>query len=88
MSSYSRSPPVCGYIHRRYFIEALRDDTEDVLEHEYAESVRGIYDSARRTIYSIACILHFHDELGHKRWKYYANWFFGAVVSGVLWLVG
>ncbi|KAL1700936.1 hypothetical protein EV121DRAFT_213121 [Schizophyllum commune] len=72
---------VCGYIHRRYFIEALRDDTEDVLEHEYAESVRGIYDSARRTIYSIACILHFHDELGHKRWKYYANWFFGAVTG-------
>ncbi|KAL1745879.1 hypothetical protein HDZ31DRAFT_81654 [Schizophyllum fasciatum] len=72
---------VCGYIHRRYFIEALRDDTEDALDHEYGDSVRAIYDSARRTIYSIACMLQFHDDLGHKRWKYYANWFFGAVTG-------
>lgn len=71
----------CGYLHRRYFIEALRGDIADPMEHEYGDSIRAIYNSSRRTIYTISCMLHFHGVLAHKRWKYFASYYFGAVTS-------
>ncbi|KAF9457528.1 fungal-specific transcription factor domain-containing protein [Collybia nuda] len=71
------------YIHRSYFAQAIRQDSEDPLRHKYAPSVLATYRSACRLISSLRGLYPSCPSVQHV-WFFWSGIFSSCVVLGAL----
>ncbi|KDQ61553.1 hypothetical protein JAAARDRAFT_704939 [Jaapia argillacea MUCL 33604] len=72
------------YIHRSYFVQALRDKSGNPLAHKYAPSVLATYRSACRLITSLRGLYPIHPSLTSRIWFFWSGIFSACIVLGAL----
>lgn len=75
-------PPVTDllYIHRSYFAQAIRQDSENPLRHPYAPSVLATYRSACRLISALRGLCVLHPQMTVQVWFFWSG-IYSACVS-------
>jgi hypothetical protein len=68
------------YIHRSYFVQAIREASANPLGHKYAASVLATYRSACRLITSLRGMYPNHPDIASRCWFFWSG-IFSALVS-------
>jgi hypothetical protein len=61
------------YIHRSYFAQAIRQDSENPLRHIYAPSVLATYRSACRLISALRDVYALHPQFTGEVWFFWSG---------------
>ncbi|KIK09061.1 hypothetical protein K443DRAFT_672096 [Laccaria amethystina LaAM-08-1] len=72
------------YIHRSYFVQAIRQDPDNPLRHKYAPSVLATYRSACRLISSLKGLYPIHPRISSYCWYFWSGIFSACIVLGAL----
>ncbi|KAF9005897.1 fungal-specific transcription factor domain-containing protein [Cyathus striatus] len=72
------------YIHRSYFAQAIRQDSENPLRHKFAPSVLATYRSACRLISSLRGLYPIHPDISSHVWYFWSGVFSSCIVLGAL----
>uniref|UniRef100_A0A0W0FZD4 Xylanolytic transcriptional activator regulatory domain-containing protein n=1 Tax=Moniliophthora roreri TaxID=221103 RepID=A0A0W0FZD4_MONRR len=72
------------YLHRSYFAQALREESNNPLAHRYTASVLATYRSACRLISSLKGLYPVHPEITETSWFFWSGVFSSCIVLGAL----
>lgn len=72
------------YIHRSWFVQAIRDAPANPLQHKYAPSVLAVYRSACRLISSLNGLYRVHSQPTDKTWFFWSAIFSACIVLGAI----
>ncbi|KAK2463713.1 hypothetical protein APHAL10511_004464 [Amanita phalloides] len=72
------------YIHRSYFAQAIRQDSQNPLTHLYAPSVLATYRSARRLISALRGVYALHPQVTGQVWFFWSGVYSACIVLGAL----
>ncbi|KAF7430501.1 hypothetical protein PC9H_006209 [Pleurotus ostreatus] len=72
------------YIHRSYFAQAIRQDSDDPLKHQFAQSVLATYRSACRIISSLRGLYEVHKGDATNCWFFWSSVFSACIIFGAL----
>lgn len=70
------------YIHRSYFAQAIRQDSENPLRHPYAPSVLATYRSASRLISALKGLYGLHPQMAGQVWFFWSGIYSACIVLG------
>lgn len=73
------------YIHRSYFAQAIRQESENPLRHIYAPSVLATYRSACRLISALRSVYVLHPQITGEVWFFWSG-IFSACVRYLLYI--
>ncbi|KAG1741151.1 hypothetical protein EDB19DRAFT_739063 [Suillus lakei] len=72
------------YIHRSWFVQAIRDAPANPLQHKYAPSVLAVYRSACRLISSLKGLYRVHSQPTDRTWFFWSAIFSACIVLGAI----
>ncbi|KAG1876498.1 hypothetical protein DFJ58DRAFT_178328 [Suillus subalutaceus] len=72
------------YIHRSWFVQAIREAPVNPLEHKYAPSVLAVYRSACRLISSLNGLYRVHSQPTDRTWFFWSAIFSACIVLGAI----
>ncbi|KAF8636428.1 hypothetical protein AX17_003610 [Amanita inopinata Kibby_2008] len=72
------------YIHRSYFAQAIRQDSENPLRHKYAPSVLATCRSACRLISGLRGLYALHPRITGQCWFFWSGIYSSCIVLGAL----
>ncbi|KAG0709249.1 fungal-specific transcription factor domain-containing protein [Suillus ampliporus] len=72
------------YIHRSWFVQAIREAPVNPLQHKYAPSVLAVYRSACRLISSLKGLYRVHPHPTNRTWFFWSPIFSSCIVLGAI----
>lgn len=72
------------YIHRSWFVQAIREAPVNPLQHKYAPSVLAVYRSACRLISSLNGLYRVHSQPTDRTWFFWSAIFSACIVLGAI----
>ncbi|KAG1746653.1 uncharacterized protein EDB91DRAFT_1118207 [Suillus paluster] len=72
------------YIHRSWFVQAIREAPVNPLQHKYAPSVLAVYRSACRLISSLKGLYRVHPYPTNRAWFFWSAIFSACIVLGAI----
>ncbi|KZP23748.1 hypothetical protein FIBSPDRAFT_444886 [Athelia psychrophila] len=72
------------YIHRIYFVQALREEPLDPFQHKLAPSVQAAYKSATQLVSSMRGLHEAHPQVAHDQWWLWTALFSACTILGAL----
>ncbi|PFH46879.1 hypothetical protein AMATHDRAFT_68883 [Amanita thiersii Skay4041] len=72
------------YIHRSYFAQAIRQDSENPLRHKFAPSVLATFRSACRLISGLRGLYGLHPQVTSQCWFFWSGIYSSCIVLGAL----
>jgi hypothetical protein len=72
------------YIHRSWFVQAIREAPANPLQHKYAPSVLAVYRSACRLISSLNGLYRVHSKPTDRTWFFWSAIFSACIVLGAI----
>ncbi|KAG2145129.1 hypothetical protein DEU56DRAFT_194357 [Suillus clintonianus] len=72
------------YIHRSWFVQAVREAPANPLKHKYAPSVLAVYRSACRLISSLKGLYRVHPHPTDRTWFFWSAIFSACIVLGAI----
>ncbi|KAG2344031.1 hypothetical protein BDR05DRAFT_1019117 [Suillus weaverae] len=72
------------YIHRSWFVQAVREAPANPLQHKYAPSVLAVYRSACRLISSLNGLYRVHSKPTDRTWFFWSTVFSACIILGAI----
>ncbi|KAG1769517.1 hypothetical protein EV702DRAFT_1140943 [Suillus placidus] len=72
------------YIHRSWFVQAVREAPANPLQHKYAPSVLAVYRSACRLISSLNGLYRVHSQPTDRTWFFWSSVFSACIILGAI----